>query len=107
MEIIQYEIYWVNLDPTIGKEMKKTRPCLILSPDEMNTYLGTVIVAPLTTTIKNYPSRIKFVLNSKQCTIALDQIKTIDKARLQNKIAQISASVIFRVKEVLEEMLIK
>ena len=107
MEIIQYEIYWVNLDPTIGKEMKKKSPCLILSPDEMNTYLGTVIVAPLTTTIKNYPSRIKFILNCKQCTIALDQIKTIDKARLQNKIGQISASIIFRVKEVLEEMLIK
>ncbi len=107
MEMKQYEIFWVNLDPTIGKEMKKIRPCVILSPDEMNYYLGTIIIAPLTSTIKNYPSRIKCVLNGKQNMIALDQIKTIDKARMQNKIASLNQSTLLQVKKVIENMLVK
>ncbi len=107
MEMKQYEIYWVNLDPTIGKEMKKIRPCVILSPDDMNYYLGTIIIAPLTSTIKNYPSRIKCVLNGKQSMIALDQIKTIDKVRMQNKIANLNQSTILQVKKVIENMLVK
>lgn len=107
MEINQYEIYWVNLDPVIGKEMKKTRPCVIISPNEMNLHLGTVIIAPLTSTIRNYPTRIKVVLNNKQGMIALDQIKTIDKIRLKNKMGQLSAVSISLVKQVIEEMLVK
>ncbi len=107
MEISQYEIYWVNLDPTIGKEMKKTRPCVILSPNDMNTFIGTVIVAPLTTTIRSYPSRVKFTLKDKVSMIAIDQIKTIDKLRLQNKISTLDAKTISLVKQVIEEMLVK
>ena len=106
MEISQYEIYWVNLDPTIGREMKKTRPCVILSPDDMNAFIGTVIVAPLTTTLRSYPSRVKLVLNGKTSMIALDQIKTIDKARLQNKIGKLKAATVSLVKKVIEEMLV-
>lgn len=106
MEINQYEIYWVNLDPTIGREMKKTRPCVILSPDVMNEFIGTVIVAPLTTTIRTYPSRVKFVLSGKTSMIALDQIKTIDKARLQNKVGKLNPATIKLVKKVIEEMLV-
>lgn len=107
MEIDQYEIYWVNLDPVIGREMKKTRPCVILSPNEMNTNLGTIIIAPLTSTIRNYPTRIKVMLNNKAGTIALDQIKTIDKVRLKNKIGKINTLTISLVKKVIEEMLVK
>lgn len=107
MEIRQYEIYWINLDPTIGKEMKKTRPCVILSPNDMNTFIGTVIIAPLTTTIRSYPSRVKFIINGKASMIALDQIKTIDKLRLQNKISSLDAKTISLVKQVIEEMLVK
>ena len=106
MEITQYEIFWVNLDPTIGQEMKKTRPCVILSPDEMNGFMGTVIVAPVTSTIRAYPSRVKFVLNGKANMIALDQIKTIDKARLQDKIGKLNTVTIAIVKKVIEEMLV-
>ena len=107
MEISQYEIYWVNLDPTIGKEMKKARPCVIISPNDMNTFIGTLIVAPLTTTIRSYPSRIKFTLNGKSSMIVIDQIKTIDKVRLQNKISSLDAKTIALVKQVIEEMLVK
>lgn len=107
MEIDQYEIYWVNLDPVIGREMKKTRPCVILSPNEMNAYPGTIIIAPLTSTIRNYPTRIKVMLNNKAGMIALDQIKTIDKARLKNKIDKLNTLTISLVKQVIEEMLVK
>ena len=106
MEITQYEIYWVNLDPTIGREMKKTRPCVILSPDDMNQFIATVIVAPVTSTIRAYPSRVKFVLNGKTNMIALDQIKTIDKVRLQDKIGKLNTVTIAIVKKVIEEMLV-
>ncbi len=82
MDIKQYDIYWVTLDPAVGKEMKKTRPCVIISPDEMNNYIGTVIIAPLNSTIRLYPSRINYKLDGRSFTIALDQIKTIDKSRL-------------------------
>ena len=107
MEIDQYEIYWANLDPVIGREMKKTRPCVILSPNEMNTNLGTVIIAPLTSTIRNYPTRIKVMLLNKGGMIALDQIKTIDKVRLKNKIGKLNTITISLVKQVIEEMLVK
>lgn len=106
MEVKQYEIYWVNLDPTIGKEIKKTRPCVILSPDDMNEFIGTVIVAPFTTTIRSYPSRVKFNLNGTASMIALDQIKTLDKARLQDKVGKLNALTVTLVKKVIEEMLV-
>lgn len=106
MEINQYEIFWVNLDPTIGKEMKKTRPCVILSPNDMNAFIGTVIIAPLTTTIRNYPSRVKFILDGTISMIALDQIKTIDKARLKGKVGKLNSATVILVKKVIEEMLV-
>ena len=106
MEVKQYEIYWVNLDPTIGKEMKKTRPCVILSPDDMNAFIGTVIIAPLTTTVRAYPSRVKYTLNGKPSMIVLDQIKTVDKLRLQSKVGKLNSVAIALVKKVIEEMLV-
>ncbi len=99
MDIKQYEIYWVTLDPAVGKEMRKPRPCVILSPDEMHNYIGTVIIAPLTSSIRLYPSRISYKLNGKSITIALDQIKTIDKRRLQSKITHLDLLTIKLIKQ--------
>lgn len=107
MEIKQYQVYWVNLDPTIGAEMNKVRPCVVLSPNEMNKYLSTVIIAPFTTTIRNYPSRVEYNLENRKSMIALDQIKTIDKRRISEVISTLSPSCIKLVKETIETMLVK
>lgn len=106
MVIKQYEIYLLNLDPTIGSEMKKTRPCVIISPDEINNYLNNVIIAPLTSTIKNYPSRVKIEFEGKVGEIVLDQIKTIDKSRIIKKMGKVEKPVIKNIKQVLKEMLV-
>ncbi len=78
----EFEVYLVNLDPTIGSEIKKSRPCVVLSPSEMNSVLGTVIVAPMTTTLRGYPSRIEIRFQNKFCEICLDQIRAVDESRL-------------------------
>ncbi len=107
MDIKQYDIYWVTLDPTVGSEMRKRRPCVIISPDEMNNYIGTVIIAPLTSTIRLYPSRINYKLDGKSCTIALDQIKTIYKSRLQSKISHLGLITIKQIKQAMEDIFCK
>ncbi len=107
MEIEQYEVYWVNLDPTVGKEMKKTRPCVVLSPNEMNAYIGTIIIAPLTSTLRTYPSRVSFNLNGNANMIAIDQIKTIDKKRIGIKVGKLDAKTITLVKQIIDNMLVK
>jgi mRNA interferase MazF len=81
MEIKQYQIILVNLDPTIGSEIKKTRPCVVISPNEMNKYLRTIVIAPMTTNSKNYPTRVKVKHDNKTGRIVLDQIRTIDRQR--------------------------
>lgn len=82
MEVKRFQVYWANLDPTIGHEIKKTRPVVVVSPDELNRHLATVIVAPLTSTIRPYPFRPGVTVNNVQGQIALDQMRAIDKARL-------------------------
>ena len=82
MDLKQYQIVLVNLDPTVGSEIKKTRPCVILSPNEMNKYLNTVIIAPMTTQSKKYPTRVEVKHDSKTGLVVLDQIRTIDKQRI-------------------------
>jgi mRNA interferase MazF len=82
MEIKQYQVVLVDLNPTRGSEIQKTRPCLVISPNEMNKYLQTIIVAPMTTSLKNYPTRIPVVHNKKKGAVAIDQIRTIDKSRI-------------------------
>ena len=82
MELKQYSIILVNLDPTVGSEIKKTRPCVIISPNEMNKYLRTIVVAPMTTNLKKYPTRIAIKTNNKKGMVAIDQIRTIDKQRI-------------------------
>lgn len=78
----RFNVYLVNLDPTIGSEIQKTRPCVVISPDEMNRHLRTVIIAPMTSTIRTYPSRVPVVFKGKKGNIALDQIRAVDKERL-------------------------
>jgi len=104
-KIRQYEIFWVSLDPAEGSEMAKTRPCIVISPDEMNDYLQTVIIAPLTSTMKILPSRVKILLNGQYGMIALDHIRSISKKRIGNYIGKLKLSDIEVIKEILKEML--
>jgi len=104
-EISQYEVFWVALDPAIGSEMAKTRPCVILSPDEMNDYLQTVIVAPLTSTMKPLPSRVKVLFNKRYGMIALDHIRSVSKDRIGIYIDKLKIIEIEAVKRTLQEML--
>jgi mRNA interferase MazF len=106
MVINQYEVYLVDLDPTQGHEIQKTRPCLVLSPNEMNHNISTIIVAPMTTKSHPYPTRIKVHFDNKDGWIVLDQIRTIDKIRLVKKMGEIDKKTIFKVKKVIQEMLI-
>ena len=87
----RFEVYLINLDPTVGREIKKTRPCLIVSPDEMNKYLSTVIIAPMTTKGKAYPMRVNCKFQGKEGMIVLDQIRSVDKSRLVKRLGTISA----------------
>jgi len=106
MEIVQYHIYLVNLDPTVGHEIQKTRPCLVISPDEMNQNVQTVIIAPMTTKSHKYPTRISVTIQNKKGWIVLDQIRTIDNKRILKKIGKINTETIKEVKSVIKEMLV-
>jgi mRNA interferase MazF len=106
MEINQYSIILVNLDPTIGGEIKKTRPCLVISPNEMNKYLRTIIVAPMTTSENNYPTRLAILHNKKKGFAAIDQIRTIDKSRIIKVLEEISKKEIIRCKAIIQEALV-
>jgi len=103
MEINQYHIILVNLDPTLGSEIKKTRPCVVISPNEMNRFLNTVVIAPMTTNSKNYPTRIEVSHDSKIGWIVLDQIRTIDKQRIIKELGRLTKSEINELKSVLKE----
>ncbi len=89
MVVKRFEVYLVNLDPTIGSEIKKTRPCLIVSPDEMNRHIATVIIAPMTTKGRSYPSRVSCEFEGKSGQVVLDQLRTVDKKRLVKKVGRI------------------
>jgi mRNA interferase MazF len=103
MEINQYEIVLVNLDPTIGSEMKKTRPCTVISPNEMNKYLQTIVVAPLTTSSKPYPTRVEIKHSKTKDWVVLDQIRTVDRKRIIRKLGQLTTAEIESVKAVIME----
>jgi mRNA interferase MazF len=102
----QYDVFLIALDPTIGHEIKKTRPGVIISPDEMNDNIETVIIAPMTTKSHNYPSRIEIKFLKKDGWIMLDQIRCIDKSRLVKKLGTISEKEIRKVKDTLKEIFI-
>ena len=106
MEIKQYEIYLINLDPTVGHEIKKTRPCIIISPDEMNKNIQTVIIAPLTSKSHDYPTRLKIRVQRKKGWIVLDQIRTIDKTRLIKRLGDADIDTVKKIKQTIREMLV-
>ena len=107
MELKQYQIVLVNLNPTIGSEIKKTRPCVIISPNEMNKYLRTIIVVPMTTKSKNYPTRIEVKHERKIGWIVIDQIRTIDKQRIVKVLGRLSKPEIKEVKSVIKETFVE
>jgi len=106
MAINQYEIVLVNLDLTIGSEIKKTRPCVIISPNEMNKYLNTVVIAPMTSQSKKYPTRVSVKHNSKKGWIVVDQIRTIDKQRIIKPLDNLTEKEIEKLKLTLKETFI-
>ena len=103
MEIKQYQIIIVNLDPTVGREIRKTRPCLVISPNEMNKYLRTITIAPITSKSKDYFTRVKFILEGYDNWIAIDQIRTVDSTRIIKIIGELNAKEIRRVKTIIKE----
>lgn len=103
MELKQYQIVLANLDPTVGSEIKKTRPCVIISPNEMNKYLQTIVVAPMTSSSKPYPTRIEVKHNKTKGWIVLDQIRTIDRQRIIKIFGTLVDKEINQVKAVLKE----
>jgi mRNA interferase MazF len=103
MDIKQYDIILVNLNPTKGSEIKKTRPCIVISPNEMNKYLRTVVVAPMTTAEKSYPTRVVIHHNGKVGAAAIDQIRTIDKSRVIKTLGKMSKEEIQSCKSIILE----
>ena len=106
VDLNQYEVVIVNLDPTIGSEIRKTRPCVILSPDEINRNLKTIIIAPITSRSKPYPTRVPIELRGKENWVAVDQIRTIDKRRVYQKTVKLKEEEIMKIKEVIQETLV-
>jgi len=104
MVVNRFDVYLITLDPTVGSETRKTRPCLIISPDEMNRHIRTVIVAPMTTAGKDYPTRISCKFKKKKGQIVLDQIRTVDKTRLIKKLGYINPETQREVISVLQRL---
>ncbi|MDZ8070636.1 MAG: type II toxin-antitoxin system PemK/MazF family toxin [Nostoc sp. DedQUE08] len=100
----RFDVFLVNLDPTIGSEIQKTRPCVVISPDEMNKYIATIIVAPMKTKGQSYPTRVTCEFQGKDGQIVLDQIRTVDKTRLVKKLGQIDSDEQKAVLDTLAEM---
>ena len=103
MEVKQYQIVLVNLDPTLGSEIQKTRPCVIVSPNEMNDNLNTVVIAPMTSASRKYPTRVKVKHNNQEGWVVIDQIRTIDKIRIVKKLGSLSEKETQECKRVIRE----
>ena len=103
MEVRQYDIVIVNLDPTVGSEIRKTRHCVVISPNEMNRHLNTIVIAPVTSQSKSYPTRLKIILEKKTNWIIVDQIRTIDKTRIIRNIVKLSVMEIQDLKRMIRE----
>ena len=102
----QYDVFLISLDPTIRHEIKKARPCVIISPDEMNKYISTIIVAPMTSRSHSYPTRIPIKFKGKEGWVVLDQIRSVDKRRLIKKLGRIDQETINTIKSIIREMLV-
>ena len=104
MVVKRFDVYLINLDPTVGSEIQKTRPCLIVSPDEMNRFIRTVIVAPMTTKGTSYPTRVSCKFQGKRGQVVLDQLRTVDKTRLVKRLGKVDKQTRADVLSVLGEM---
>ena len=104
MVVARFDILLVNLDSTVGSEIKKTRPCLVVSPDEMNRHIRTVIVAPMTTKGRSYPTRVACRFQGKSGQVVLDQIRTVDQDRLVRKLGRLDKRTAAKVLDLLQEM---
>jgi len=104
MVVKRFDVYLANLDPTIGSEIQKTRPCLVISPDEMNRHIRTVIIAPMTSAQKGYPTRVPCTFQKKKGQIVLDQLRTIDKARLIKRLGTIDSEDQWEVISILQKL---
>ena len=103
MQISQYDIVLVNLDPTVGSEIRKTRPCVVISPDEINYNLNTIVIAPMTSKSRNYPTRVKVLHNKTEGFVVIDQIRTIDKKRIVKRFSTLHPAEIKIVKAIIKE----
>ena len=104
MVVKRFDVYLVNLDPTVGSEIKKTRPCLVISPDELNRNIRTVIIAPMTSAQKEYPTRVSCTFQKKKGQVVLDQLRTIDKSRLIKKLGTIDSKDQLEVISILQRL---
>lgn len=104
MEVNRFDVFVVALDPTVGREIRKSRPCVIISPDEMNSWISTVIIAPLTTQGRDYPTRVPCQFRGKRGQIVLDQIRTVDKIRLVKRLGKLEAKTGNKALGILQEM---
>jgi mRNA interferase MazF len=101
----RYDVHWVELDPTRGSEIAKTRPCVIVSPNELNKHLNTIIIIPITSTLRNYPYRVRCTLMGKEGEIVTDQIRSVDRGRLRGKIGELNQKEIDQLQDILSQML--
>ena len=106
MVVSQYDIFLISLDPTIGHEIKKSRPCVVVSPDELNRNIQTAIIAPMTTKSRAYPTRVPIHFGGKAGWIVLDQIRTVDQSRLIKHLGEVDTRTVQKIKVVIKEMLI-
>jgi len=104
MVVKRFEVHLVSLDPTQGHEIRKTRPCLVISPDEMNSHTATIIIAPMTTVTRDYPSRVSCTFQGTRGQVVLDQIRAVDKSRLVKRLGKVSRTTQRKVADVLGEM---
>jgi mRNA interferase MazF len=100
----RFNVYLIKLDPTVGSEIQKSRPCLVISPDEMNRHIRTVIVAPMTSAEKDYPTRVSCIFRKKRGQVVLDQLRTLDKSRLLKKLGTIDSKAQLEVISILQRM---
>jgi mRNA interferase MazF len=104
LDVLRGHVYLVSLDPTIGQEIEKTRPCVVVSPDELNAHMSTCIIAPMTTASHAYPFRVPCRFQGKAGYVVLDQIRTVDRARLVRKLGRLSSPALENSLRVLEQM---
>jgi mRNA interferase MazF len=107
MVIKQYDIFLISLDSTIGHEIKKVRPCVVISPNEMNNNISTIIIAPITTRSHSYPTRIPIKFEDKKGWVVLDQIRALDRKRFVKKLGKLNKDTILKVKKIIQEMLVE